>query len=326
VAVNVVWALEIGFMRPGRLWWLWVLPVLLGVYAVLVWRKRSRIRHQTSNLQVLFPKRNTWVRHGAVVAALLSLGSLIVAWATPNGWVEVPRERATVFLVLDVSRSMAADDVAPTRLAAAQEAAKEFIQELPAGFNVSLISFAATATLLVPPTLDRRPVVDAIDRLELKPSTAIGEGIFTALEARSLIAPDPDDPDEPPPMAIVLLSDGESTIGRKSSTEAERAGSLGIPISTIAFGTPYGTIPGERGGSDPVPVNTAELERVAELSGGTAYTADSLDRLREVYEGISRSVGYELVEDEITEQFVGYAVVLAIIAAAGLIMLGARWP
>ncbi|MDR1513768.1 MAG: VWA domain-containing protein [Propionibacteriaceae bacterium] len=319
-------ALEIGFMRPERLWGLWAIPALLLVYAVLVWRKRTRIRQHTSNLQVLFPKKNSWVRHCAVLASALSLASLVVAWAMPNGYVEVPRERATVFVVLDVSRSMAADDVEPTRLEAAQEAAKEFIDELPKGFNVSLVSFAATATLLVPPTLDRDVVKTAIDRLTLKPSTAIGEGIFTALEARSLIPADPDDPDATPPAAIVLLSDGESTIGKDSGDQAERAKELGIPVSTIAFGTPQGRIPSEFGGSDPVPVNKAELQRVARLSGGQAYEAGSLDELRDVYSGISRSVGYELVKDEITEQFVGYAVILAVIAAAGLIALGARWP
>jgi Ca-activated chloride channel family protein len=318
--------LEIGFMRPERLWALAALPVLALAYLFMVWRKRSRIRRKTSNLQVLFPKKNAWLRHLSVFAAILSVGALVVAWAMPNGWVRVPKERATVFLVLDISRSMAAEDVKPTRLAAAQEAAKEFVDELPAGFNVCLISFAANATLLVPPTLDRELVKVSIDALELKPSTAIGEGIYTALDSRVLIPEDPDHPDEPPPAAIVLLSDGETTIGRASAKAAERAGELGIPVSTIAFGTDWGTIPGEHGEPEPVPVNREELQTVADKSGGQAYEAESLDELRQVYEGISQSVGYEEVEDEITEQFVGYAVVLAVLAAAGLIALGARWP
>jgi Ca-activated chloride channel family protein len=317
--------LDLGFMRPERLWALWALPVLLAVYGFLVWRKRRRIRRTTSHLDVLFPRRRSWIRHIAVLAAVLSLGSLNLAWAMPNGWVQVPRERATIFLVIDVSRSMAATDVSPDRLTAAQAAAQEFVGTLPDGFNVSLISFAATATLLVPPTLDRDQVNRSIDDLKLAPATAIGEAIYAALDARALIPPDPDHPNEPLPAAIVLLSDGSSTMGRASSGAAEQAGELGLPISTIAFGTLEGTIM-DRGGPQAVPVDTVELARIAKLSGGKAYTAQTLDQLRDVYENISRSVGYDLVEDEITEQFVGYAVILAVIAALGVISLGARWP
>jgi len=321
-----VTVLAIGFMQPARLWALWALPALALVYLGLVWRKRSRLKRNTSNLQVLFPKKNAWLRHAAVAAALLSLGSLILAWATPNGWIQVPRDRATIFVVLDVSRSMASDDVAPSRLEAAKEAAKEFVGELPPRFNVALISFAATANMLVPPTLDRATVTAAIDKLTLKPSTAIGEAIYTALDARALIPPDPAHADEPPPAAIVLLSDGASTIGRASGPAAEQAKRVGIPVSTIAFGTPHGTIPGDQGGYNAVPVNTGELKRVAQLSGGQAFTAQDLDQLRSVYQDIKQTVGYDEVEDEITERFVGYAVVLAVVAAAGLIALGARWP
>ena len=318
--------LEIGFLRPERLWALWALPTLALAYVVLLWGKRSRLKRNTSNLQILFPKKSSWLRHAAVAAAWLSLGSLVLAWATPHGWVEVPRQRATIFVVLDVSRSMAATDVSPSRLGAAQQAAKEFVAELPPGFNVALISFAATATMLVAPTTDRTPVRAAIDKLALKPSTGIGEALYTALDARALIPPDPDHPNDPPPAAIVLLSDGASTIGRDSGPAAERAKQLGIPVSTIAFGTAHGAIPGDRGTVDPVPVNTGELKRVAQLSGGQAFTAENLNQLRSVYQDISQTVGYERVKDEVTERFVGYAVVLAVLAAAGLIALGARWP
>jgi Ca-activated chloride channel family protein len=317
--------LELGFMRPERLWALWALPVLLGGYGLLVWRRHRRTRRQATNLDILFPKRRAWIRHVAVLAAILSLGSLTLAWATPNGYIEVPRERATVFLVIDVSRSMAAKDVAPDRLTAAQTAAKEFVGELPEGFNVCLISFAATATLLVSPTTDREPVIAAIDNLKLAPATAIGDAIYAALDARVLIPPDPDHPDQPLPAAIVLLSDGATTMGRASGPAAEQAAEFGMPVSTIAFGTLAGTIE-DRGIPQPVPVDKEELANVARLSGGRAYAAESLDQLRDVYNNISRSVGYEKVEDEITEQFVGYAVILAVVAAAGVISLGARWP
>ncbi|MCL2736836.1 MAG: VWA domain-containing protein [Propionibacteriaceae bacterium] len=317
--------LAIGFMRPDRLWALLAVPVLLGVYLVWTMARRSKVSTDRGALNVLFPKRKAWKRHVAVVAAVATIASLTLAWAMPNGYVNVPKDRATVFLVMDVSLSMQAQDVSPTRLAAAQEAAKEFISELPAGFNVSLISFAGTATLLVPPTTDRGQVNTAIDGLKLLQSTAIGDAIYSALDALALIPPDPNHPNDPAPAAIVLISDGESNTGRSSSAAAQQAKSLQIPIFTIAFGTPNGYIM-DRGQRNPVPVNKDELRTIANLSGGKAYSADSLNQLRDVYNGISRSVGYVKQETEITEQFVGYATILGAIALIAVMSLAARWP
>jgi len=318
-------AFELGFMRPERLWALLAVPLLLGVYLVWTLVKRSRVRADRSSLEVLFPKRKSWKRHVAVVAAIASLASLTLAWATPNGYVDVPKDRATVFLVMDVSLSMQATDVAPTRLSAAEEAAKGFIDELPAGFNVSLISFAATATLLVPPTTDRDLVAAAIDNLKLLQSTAIGEGIYCALDSLVLIPPDPDHPNDPAPAVIVLISDGESNQGRNSAQAAQDAKTMQIPVFTIAYGTPGGYIM-DHGVKNPVPVNKEELRNIANISGGKAYSADSLSQLKEVYSGISRSVGYVKQESEITEQFVGYAAVFGVIALLGVMSLAARWP
>ena len=317
--------LELGFMRPERLWALLAVPLLLGVYLVWTLVKRSRVRTDRSSLEVLFPKRKSWKRHVAVVAAVASLASLTLAWATPNGYVDVPKDRATVFLVIDVSLSMQATDVAPSRIEAAEEAAKGFIDELPPGFNVSLISFAATATLLVPPTTDRDLVAGAIDNLKLLQSTAIGEGIYCALDSLVLIPPDPDHPNDPAPAVIVLISDGESNQGRNSATAAQDAKTMQVPVFTIAYGTPGGYIM-DHGQKNPVPVNKEELRTIANISGGKAYSADSLSQLKEVYSGISRSVGYVKQESEITEQFVGYAAVFGVIALLGVMSLAARWP
>ena len=317
--------LAMSFMRPERLWALLAVPVLLLVYLVWNLAKRSKARSDRSTLEVLFPKRKAWKRHVAVVAAIATLASLTFAWATPMGYVDVPKDRATVFLVMDVSLSMQATDVPPTRLAAAEEAAKEFVNELPAGFNVSLISFAATATLLVPPTTDRGTVTAAIDNLKLLQSTAIGEGIYSALDALALIPPDPAHPNDPAPAVIVLISDGESNTGKPSADAAQDAKSMQIPIFTIAYGTPNGYIM-DHGQKNPVPVNKDELRNIANISGGKAYSADSLSQLREVYSGISRSVGYEKQETEITERFVGYATVFGVIALLGVMSLAARWP
>ncbi len=309
---------EIGFMAPQRLWALVAVPVLLGVYLVWSLTRRSRASHDRSSLEVLFPRRKAWKRHVAVVAAIASLASLTLAWAMPNGYVNVPRERATVFLVIDVSLSMEAQDIAPNRLEAAQEAAKEFVAELPKGFNVCLVSFAGAPTVLVPPTTDRNQVDQSIDALQLAQSTNIGDAIYAALDSVALIPPDPDHPDDPAPAAIVLISDGESNTGRDSRTAAQDSESMQIPIFTIAYGTANGYIVSDGGYREPVPVNKEELRAIAGISGGKAYSADSLTQLREVYNGISQSVGYEREEAEITVRFVGYAAILGVIALLGV--------
>jgi Ca-activated chloride channel family protein len=220
---------------------------------------------------------------------------------------------------------MAAEDVAPNRLEAAQDAATEFVDDLPTGFNVCLVAFAGAPTVLVPPTTDRHPVEEAIANLTLAQSTNIGDAIYAALDAVATIPPDPDHPDDPAPAAIVLISDGESNTGRDSRQAATDSKSMGIPVFTIAYGTPNGYIV-NGGYRDPVPVDKEELRAIANLSGGQAYSADSLGQLREVYAGISRSVGYDKEESEITEQFVGYAVVFAGLALLGVMSLAARWP
>ena len=317
--------MDIGFMRPERLWALIAVPVLLGVYLVWSLVRHSRVRDDRSSLEVLFPKRKAWKRHVAVIAAIATLASLTLAWAMPNGYVDVPKDRATVFVVIDVSLSMQATDVPPSRLAAAQEAAKEFVNELPAGFNVGLISFAGRANLLVIPTTDKDEVNAAIDGLQLAESTAIGAGIVAALNGIALIPPDPNHPDDPAPVAIVLLSDGESNTPPNSATAAQQSKSMGVPIFTIAYGTSNGYIINQ-GQKNPVPVNKEELRNVANISGGKAYSADSLSQLREVYSGISKSVGYEKEETEITERFVGYAAIFGVIALLGVMSLAARWP
>ena len=316
----------VEFMRPERLWWLVMIPLLLGLYVFLLWRRRRKARpHAITNLERVLPKQQAWKRHVAVGAAVLALGALNVAFAQPKGEVEVPRERATVVITLDISRSMIAQDVAPDRITAAKSAAKDFLNLLPAGFNVSLVSFAGTAAVVVPPITDRGVVAAAIDNLQVAPSTAIGEGIYSSLDAMAQAPPDPDHPDEPAPGAVVLLSDGYTNVGRPSDQAARDAAAQHIPIYTIAYGTANGYVE-NNGRREPVPVNPAELAQVSRLSGGKAFTAGSAGQLKEVYSSIAKSVGYVKVDQEVTEQYAGYALLLAVLAAVAVISLGARWP
>ena len=180
-------------------------------------------------------------------------------------------------LVIDVSQSMRATDVAPNRLAAAQEAAKQFADELTPGINLGLIAYAGTATVLVSPTTNRDATKAAIDKLQFADRTATGEGIFTALQAIATVGAVIGGGDEPPPARIVLFSDGKETVPsnpdnpKGAYTAARTAKDQGVPISTISFGTPYGyvEINDQR---QPVPVDDEMLKKIAELSGGNAYT------------------------------------------------------
>ncbi|WP_152365027.1 VWA domain-containing protein [Microlunatus speluncae] len=316
----------IAFLSPERLLLLLLIPALVGLYLLLVRRKMKRSNTSGRTMfDFVIPKERTWLRHLAVGLAVLSLASLTVAFAKPKDEVAVPRQRATIVVAIDVSLSMLAEDVAPNRLDAAKAAAAEFVESLPPKFNVSLVSFAAATSIVVPPTLDRGAVTAAIQALEPDQGTAIGDGIYTSLAALNQVPPDPDDPKAPVPARIVLLSDGKTQIGKSSASAAEEAKARKVEIYTIAYGTDTGTI--EIGGRvERVPVDRAEMQRIAKITGGEAYEARSAGQLKEVYADIGTSVGTEKVEQEVTERYAGFGLAFAILAAVGMISLGARWP
>lgn len=316
----------IEFLRPERLWWLAMIPVLILLYLVLLRRKKSRGRDRgITNLDRILPRQQAWKRHVAVGAAVLSLAALNVAFAQPKDQVDVPRDRATIVLAIDVSRSMMATDVSPSRLDAAKAAAKDFLGMLPQRFNVSLVAFAGSASVVVAPTTDRGLVSRAIDTLVLAPSTAIGEGIYSSLDAIALAPPDPDHPNDPAPGAIVLLSDGYTNVGRKSAAAAAAAAKQKIPVYTIAYGTANGYVI-DQGRQQPVPVNHQELSEIARISGGKKFSAGSSGELQDVYRNIAQQIGYMKVDQEVTETYTGYALAFALVAALAVISLGARWP
>ncbi|WP_233493877.1 VWA domain-containing protein [Desertihabitans brevis] len=314
----------IDFAHPDRLWALAAVPLLVALYAFGSYRVARR-RGARTGLQLVVPRDRTWLRHLAVALALLSLVTLTVAWAKPTQEVEVPSERGTIVVTIDVSLSMEATDVEPNRLEAAKAAAIEFVDGIPPRYNVAVVSFAQTAAILVPPTTDHGAATAAIANLQLAPSTAIGEGIFTSLNALLQVPPDPENPDEPPPARIVLLSDGSTTYGRTSAEAAEAAAAQEVPVYTIAYGTENGyvEINGQR---EPVPVNQAELRQIAQISGGEAYEARSAGELETVYEDIQSSVGTEKVPMESTSRYAGAGLVFAVLASLGLVSLAARWP
>jgi len=287
------------FLEPGRLWLL-VIPVALAVLYVIVlrWRKAATVRFtQVDLLDKVAPSRPRWRRHVVAGVQLLGLTAAVIAIARP---VDRDTERTTsegrILVLFDVSLSMEADDVDPTRFVAAQEAARDFVDQVDPDVEVGLISFSGQVNVDVDPTLDRSAMENGIDNLELAESTAIGD----ALAAGTRLLVNSADPEsDVAPGVMVLLSDGETTVGRLTSDGAEEAAAAGIPVYTIAFGTEDGIITDPVSGDVvPVPVRPADLELVAETTGGQAYVAETGDELADAYADIQSSLG-ETLGDEI---------------------------
>jgi Ca-activated chloride channel family protein len=211
--------------------------------------------------------------------------------------------------------SMEATDIEPTRFEAMQVAAKEFVDVLPEQINLGLVAFSGSATTLVTPTTDRGQVRAAIDNLELSEATAIGEAIFTSLQAIANFQSALGQTEEDVPARIVLLSDGTNTVGRSTTQAVDSALDAGIPVSTIAFGTDYGTVEIE-GEAVPVPVDRAALEAIADDTGGSYSEAASAAELEEVYADLGSQIGYTTEPKDVSYWFVRGGVLLALLGAA----------
>ncbi len=317
----------VQFSEPVRLWLLVALAGLLAAYVALQFTRRKYAVRFT-NLALLdkvAPKGPGLRRHAVAAGFLICVGLQVLAFAGPRRVERVPRERATVMLAIDTSLSMQATDVEPSRIAGAKEAAKTFLAELPAKFNVGLVSFSRTAVVKVSPTKDHQQVLNAIDTLELGEGTAIGDAIVASLEAIKTVPPDEEG--TPPPAVIIVMSDGKTTFGTPDVVATNRATEAGVTVSTIAFGTPEGTItlPSERS-PIAVPADREALARIAEATGGTAYDAESTEELKEVYRGIGSSVGYVEETRSIVGWFVGLALVAAFLTALGSLAWFQRLP
>ena len=237
--------------------------------------------------------------------------------------VEQPRERATIMVAVDVSLSMAADDIEPDRLAAAKESAQGFVETLPDRFNVGLVSFSSTATVVSSPTHDHQAVISSVENLRLGPGTAIGEGVFASMEA--IRGFDEESAEDPPPSAIVLLSDGENTSGRDITQASAVAAEEEVPVSTIAFGSGAAMIEID-GYQVPADIDKDALEGLAEDTGGHFYEAESEEELDQVYEDIGSSLGTEVVHEEIVTRFVVVAILLILGTAVTSLLWFQRMP
>ena len=298
--------------------------VALAVLAYLVaQRRRRRYVVRVTNLDLLenvVAASPRWRRHIPAVFTLLALSALVIGMARPQVAVAVPREEATVILAMDSSGSMTATDVAPDRMTAAREAASSFVDGLPNGFRVGVVSFSNEADVVVPPTADRDEALRGLSALRADNGTALGDAIARSVDlgVTSLDEQLAANSSETP-VVVLLLSDGTNTTGDYEPLEAaQKAKDAGVPVYTVALGTDEGTVQGPDGYGGMrtirVPPDPETLSKVAEQTGGKFFEAADQDDLRSVYDEIGSQVGVEHKQRELTVFFTA--------AGAALLLLG----
>jgi Ca-activated chloride channel family protein len=327
----------VSFGHPYLLLTLLVLPVLAALY-LLAQRRSMRYAVRYTNVDVLasVARRGQWRRWVPPVLLLLALSALCVGVARPHVRSLVPRNSATVIVVVDVSRSMQATDVKPTRLGAAQAGVRTFLDHAPRGVRVALIAFAGEAQVAAPPTYDHNLVRQAVNDLGLYSGfggTAIGDALAAAVllakqaVADRSLASASAAPANSGPVSILFLSDGFQTRGELLPLQgAERAKTAGIPVYTIALGTPNGTLAAPfgqfgYGGRAPVPPDPATLRAIAKTTGGEFFAARSAEALHSAYAKLGTRLTRVPRKHEVTYEFV--AIAAGLLLGAGL--LSAAW-
>ncbi len=339
-----------SFLWPEALWLALLLPVLLAAYVWILGRKRrAAVRYASLGLVKEAMGAGARIRRHVPPALLfLALAALVVAMARPTATVTLPTQKQTIVMALDASGSMRAKDVAPSRLVAMQNAAKQFVQDASPKTKIGIVVFAGTATLVQPPTDDREALVAAIDRIQLQRATATGSGLIvslatifpdagfdvsTALFGRDAprsgpiggAAKDPKKdlkPVEPGSFgnaAIILLTDGQRTTGPDPIEIAKLAADRGVRVYTVGFGTTAGEIIGFEGWSFRVRLDEETLKTVALMTRGEYFYAGTAHDLKKVYETLNARLSLEKKETEITALFAGIAALLAM--ASGLLSL-----
>jgi Ca-activated chloride channel family protein len=316
-----------SFASPWSLLWLIAIPVVVAAYLIRE-RRRDRFAGRwgtPSLLPNLIDRAPGSRRHLPVAILLISLAALIVGVARPHANVTVGREEATVLLAIDTSRSMAATDVSPTRLAAAQNAANRLVDIVPKKFRIGVVSFSSRAQLGVAPTDDRSLVRQAIATLKPGEGTAIGDAVLLAarLGQRQRTSDG-----VVPPTSVLLISDGARDGGRTAPrVAAERARALHVPVYTVSLGTPGGVvrhpIPGGYTEILRVPPSPETLQLIARASGGQFFRATTDTQLRQVYEDLGSRLGHKTISREITDLFAGGAGALLLVGT-GLSVLWFR--
>lgn len=309
-----------SFGWPYALLALLALPAAALAYAAY---RRKVARHAVPfpdiDLLVVASQRGRLRRFIPVGLAAMALTGFLFALARPEVSRSVPKEQATIVLAIDTSGSMSADDVTPYRLRAAQDAARAFAERVPRQYKVGLVSFSGSAATLVPPTTDRAAFNAALDTLRADGATAIGEAVFASLDAVRTTQPGAT---KLKSARILLLSDGENTVGRTPEIAAQAARDADVPIATVALGTAGGILPNGR----PVPPNPAALKALAESTGAASFESRDADSLSAVYEKLGSVIGTQKVLDEVTAWPAGIAALLLALAGLAAWRFGSRLP
>ena len=339
------------FLWPQWLWLVAILPLLVAGY-VLMLRRRRRHALRYASQSIVKEARGTrqrWRRHIPPALMLLSLAALIVAIARPTASITLPSQHEMIILAMDVSGSMRAADVQPSRLEAAQAAAKAFIGDTPSNMRIGIVAFAATATVVQPATFNRDDLNAAIDRFELQRGTAVGSGILVALK---MIFPDieydlrsynprgdprrgaalgeakadapawkPVAPGSYTSAAIILLTDGQTTTGPDPREAAKMAAERGVRVFTVGVGTANGEILGAEGWSMRVRLDEDALKEIAGTTRADYFYAGNALDLKKVYQDLNSKLVMEKKETEITAIFAALAGVLMLVA----VMLSLWW-
>ena len=334
-----------SFASPWLLLAVLIVPATLA-FALWLDRRRARYAVAFTNLELLAAvagSRRSWKRWVPLALFLLALAAASTALARPRASVSVPASRATVVLLVDVSGSMRAADVKPTRLGAAQNAMAIFADRVPKGVKVGLVAFSSSPDLLVIPTTDRAILHEGIDLLSPEAGTAIGDGLQLAVQTvKAAVGDAPRAKDGKLPGAIVLLSDGAQTRGVLSPLDgASLARNAGIRVFTVALGTDHGTLdPGSfgfgfgngqggflgRNQRFPVRPDPVTLAAIARATDGQTFRAESASKVQQIYKQLGRSIAHKAAMREISSWFAGGAAFLLLLSLATARLTGERLP
>jgi len=313
--------LPVSFQAPLLLATLAVIPLVAITYA-LMQRRRRRFAVRYTNVDLLaVVAGRSYTRHLPALLGLLALAALLIAIARPQRTVAAERREANVLLVTDTSGSMLATDVKPTRLAAAQAAARTFIKEVPDGFRIGLVTISSSAQQLVEPTTDHARVTAAINSLQVKGATAMGDALKLAINSARVPIPDGLGGERRLPAAVVLLGDGSSTRGEDPIDVVQQTKKYKIPVYTVALGSQNGTLthtdPNTGAvNTEKVPPDLLTLQDIARETGGQFFATADAQKLAAVYRNLGTRLTKTKEKQQVTSAFAGGAIVL-LLAGAG---------
>ena len=327
------------FLWPNMLWLLAAVPALVALYLYALRRKqKAAVRYPSLGLvKAAMGPGQKLRRHVPPLLLLAAITGMLLSMARPTAVITLPSHHETIILAMDVSGSMRADDVKPNRLAAAQAAARAFVNDTPLSTRIGIVTFAGSAALVQAPTVNREDVLAAIDGFQLQHATAVGSGLLVSLKA---IFPDEDfdlpegpqtpvaqkrEPQREPQKhitpgsysnaAIVLLSDGQTTSGPDPVESAKLAADRGVRVFTVGVGTPDGQILTGEGWSIRVRLDEDALKQIAAMTRGEYFFAGSAPDLKKVYETLTSRLVLERKQTEVTAVFSALAAAMVLLSA-----------